>query len=129
MDSRPIAETWFEHVNAARWRTQLQPRLREMLINRVALLNRVDHVIAQHVPKLALAEGVSLKECEALRDWRDSGLFDAAECAALAYADSMTRDVAVSDEVFAALRPHFNDQEIVELSRNFTAAPPRRARH
>lgn len=116
LHSPPIAATWFEHVNAVRWKTQLQPRLREILIIRVALINRVDYVIAQHVPKLALAEGVSLEECDALRDWRDCGLFSAAERAALAYADAMTQEVAVSDEIFAALRPLFKDQEIVELS-------------
>ena len=116
LHSPPIAATWFEHVNAVRWKTQLQPRLREILIVRVALINRVEYVIAQHVPKLALAEGVSLEECDALRDWRDSGLFSAAERAALDYADAMTQEVVVSDEIFAALRPLFKDQEIVELS-------------
>jgi len=28
----------------------------------------------------------------------------------------MTRDIAVPDEVFDALRPHFNERQIVELS-------------
>ena len=67
------------------------------------------------VPKLALADGVSLTECEALNDWEGSGMFNERR-AALAYADAMTRDVAVSDEVFAELRPHFDDRTIVELS-------------
>jgi alkylhydroperoxidase family enzyme len=116
LHSPPIAATWFEHINAVRWKTQLSGRLRELLIIRIALLNRVDYVIAQHVPKLALADGVSLAECEALRDWQGSGLFSKEERAALAYTDAMTRDVTVSDEVFAELRPHFDDRAIVELS-------------
>jgi alkylhydroperoxidase family enzyme len=116
LHSPPIAATWFEHINAVRWKTQLSGRLREILIIRIALINRVDYVIAQHVPKLALADGVSLTECEALRDWRASGLFSEEERTALAYADAMTRDVLVPDEVFTALRTHFDDRAIVELS-------------
>jgi alkylhydroperoxidase family enzyme len=112
----PLAATWFEHINAVRWKTNLSCRLRELLIIRIALVNRVDYVIAQHVPKLALADGVTLAECDALRDWEGSGLFNQEERSALAYADAMTRDVAVSDEVFAALRAHFDDRVIVELS-------------
>jgi 4-carboxymuconolactone decarboxylase len=116
LHSPPIAATWFEHINAVRHKTRLSGRLREIVIIRIALINRVDYVIAQHVPKLALADGVSLAECEALRDWQASGLFSGEERAALAYADAMTREVVVSDEVFAALRPHFDDRMIVELS-------------
>jgi 4-carboxymuconolactone decarboxylase len=116
LHSPPIASTWFEHINAVRWKTQLSGRLREIIIIRIALLNRVDYVIAQHVPKLALAEGVLMTECDALHDWQGSGLFSKDERAALAYADEMTRSVAVSDTVFDALRPHFDNRAIVELS-------------
>lgn len=116
LHSPPLAATWFEHINAVRWQTQLSGRLREIIIIRIALLNRIDYVIAQHVPKLALADGVSLAECDALRDWRSSDLFSKDERAALAYADEMTRSVVVSDAVFDALRPHFDDRAIVELS-------------
>ena len=36
--------------------------------------------------------------------------------AVLAYADTMTRDIAVPDDVFAALKQDFNDRQIVELT-------------
>jgi alkylhydroperoxidase family enzyme len=73
-------------------------------------------VLAQHVPGLALAEGLTLAECEALADWRPTGLFDARERAALAYAEAMTLVTSVPDDVFAEVRRHFGDREIVELS-------------
>jgi alkylhydroperoxidase family enzyme len=38
------------------------------------------------------------------------------ERAALAYADAMTRDIDVSDAVFEALRPHFSERQLVELT-------------
>jgi alkylhydroperoxidase family enzyme len=86
------------------------------VIIRIAILNRIDYVIQQHVPALALADGVSLKECEALRDWRASDFFSERERAVLAYTDAMTRDVAVPDAVFTAVRGHFNERELVELT-------------
>ena len=116
LHSPALAQTWFDHNGAVRWKTQLTGRLREILIIRIAHLNGVDYVLAQHVPELALAEGLSVAECEALADWRATGLFDARERAALDYAEAMTLTTSVSDDVFAALRPHFSDREIVELS-------------
>jgi AhpD family alkylhydroperoxidase len=116
LHSPSLAQSWFEHSNAVRWKTSLDGRLREIVIIRVAILNRCDYVINQHIPELALPEGLTMDECEALRDWRTGGAFSAREQAALAYADSMTRDIEVPDEVFANVSAHFNDREIVELT-------------
>ena len=85
-----LAQTWFDHNGAVRWKTELTGRLREIVIIRIAHLNGVDYVLAQHVPGLAVAEGLSLAECDALVDWRATALFDASERAALAYAEAMT---------------------------------------
>lgn len=116
LNSPPLAATWLEHLNAVRWKTQLDGRLRELVIIRIAILNRTEYVLNQHVPHLALADGVSLEECEALKDWRASTLFDERERAVLAYTDAMTRDVAVPDDVFAAVRKHFDDRRMLELT-------------
>ena len=116
LHSPDLAQTWFDHNGAVRWKTLLSGRLREIVIIRVAHLNGVAYVLAQHVPGLALAEGLTLPECEALADWRATSLFDARERAALAYADAMTLSTSVPDEVFAEVRQHFTDREIVELS-------------
>jgi alkylhydroperoxidase family enzyme len=116
LHSPALAQTWFDHNGAVRWKTELTGRLREIVIIRIAHLNGVDYVLAQHVPGLAVAEGLSLAECEALADWRATALFDASERAALAYAEAMTLETSVPDAVFADVRRHFGDREIVELS-------------
>jgi alkylhydroperoxidase family enzyme len=116
LHSPPLATTWLEHVNAVRWKTQLDGRLREIVIIRIAILNRIDYVIQQHVPALALAEGMTLAECDALRDWRASELFNERDRAVLAYTDAMTRDVSVTDAVFADVRKHFDERDLVELT-------------
>jgi alkylhydroperoxidase family enzyme len=87
-----------------------------MVIVRVAYLTRARYVMGQHVPKLALAEGLTPAECEALADWPGSTLFSGRDRAVLAYADAMTRDVEVPDSVFEPLRQHFDDKQIVELT-------------
>jgi len=116
LHSPPLAESWFDHLNNVRWGTQLSGRLREVVIIRIGYLNKVDYVLNQHVPKLAEAEGLSVAECDALADWQGSDFFSAEERASLAFADAMTRDVAVPDDVFDALRDHFDERKIVELA-------------
>ena len=111
-----LAETWLDHVGAVRWKTALSGRLRELLVIRIAHVNGIDYVINQHVPALALADGVTLAECDALPDWRKTSLFDPAERAALAYADAMVLQTSVPDDVFAELRRHYDERAIVEIS-------------
>ena len=116
LHSPPLAETWFDHNNAVRWDTGLDGRLREMVIIRVGYLARAKYVVGQHVPKLALVEGLSLAECEALKDWQDANLFSPRDRAVLAYTDAMTRDIEVPDAVFEPLREYFDDRQLVELT-------------
>ena len=99
-----------------RWKTTLDGRLREIVIIRIGHLTKSQYVLRQHVPALALADGVSLEECDALADWRGSSFFDARERAVLAYADTMTRDIEVPDAVFAEVGRHFDERQIVELT-------------
>ena len=116
LNSPALAESWFNHSNAVRWKTALDGRLREIIIIRLGHLTRCQYVLRQHVPALALADGLSLTECNALADWEASPLFSAGERAALAYADVMTRDIVVGDEVFAQVAKHFDQRQLVELT-------------
>src|SRR5438105_164193 len=63
------------------------------------------------------AAGASDAKIAAIADFRQSELFSPVEIAALAFAEGMTQTPAdVSDEVFAAAREHFSDQQLVELA-------------
>jgi len=64
--------------------------LREIVIVRVAHLNRTTYVFKQHVPQLSAPEGLTDEECAALADWQKSKFFDTRERATLAYTDAMT---------------------------------------
>ena len=68
------------------------------------------------MPNLAIPEGLTLRECDALKDWEVSTLFCARDRAVLSYVDSMTREIHVPEPVFAGLKPHFDERGIVELT-------------
>src|SRR5438874_3122728 len=72
LNSPPLAESWFNHSNAVRWKTTLTGRLREIVIIRIGHLTKTQYVLRQHVPSLALADGLSAQECDALIDWQSS---------------------------------------------------------
>ncbi len=62
------------------------------------------------------ADGVSDPELEALAEPEASSRFSQRERAALAYAEAITLDGAVSDELFERLRNHFDEDALVELT-------------
>lgn len=116
LHSPPLAESWFEHINRVRWGTELDGRLREIVIIRLAHLVNSAYVLRQHVPRLAAGEGMTPEECNALDNWQSSDLFSEAERAVLGYVDAMTRDITVPDVAFAPVRQHFSNRQIVELT-------------
>ena len=116
LHSPDIASVWLDLVNAVRWKTDLDGRLREIVIVRVGYLNKCAYVVKQHVPVISTPEGLPQEEADTLADWRGSKFFSKRERAALAYTDAVTRDIDVPDPVFAALRDHFDERQIVELT-------------
>lgn len=67
--------------------------------------------------QIARRSGLSDAELLALSSYRESDLFSDVEKLVLGYAVSMSRTPAdVSDELFAELRRHFDDAQLVELT-------------
>jgi AhpD family alkylhydroperoxidase len=67
--------------------------------------------------QIARRGGISEEQLLALPRYRDSNLFDEREKLVLDYALGMSRTpVSVSDAQFAALREHFDDAQLVELT-------------
>jgi alkylhydroperoxidase family enzyme len=115
LHSPPIAECWFELINATR-RTKLSGRLRELAIVRIASTAKYAYALQQHVPRIAGSEGVTVAECEALKDWQASNLFNDRERALLAYVDAVLKGPELPDGAFEDLRRHFSEQEAVEIT-------------
>src|ERR1700730_19363856 len=70
LNSPALAESWFNHSNAVRWKTDLSGRLREIVIIRMGRLTDSQYVLRQHVPSLALSQGLTLQDCSELADWQ-----------------------------------------------------------
>jgi AhpD family alkylhydroperoxidase len=115
LHSPPLAEGWLAFFTAVRQRSSLPGALRELVIMRVALLNRAPYEADQHAP-IARREGVSERQLAELAQWQDSGAFDAQERAALALTDGITRDVQVPEALMHAARSQLADErQLVEL--------------
>ncbi len=94
----------------------IDPPLRSLLTVRISQINHCPFCVDINSMTL-LKRGVSEVKVQALADWRQSDLFDERERAALAYAEAVTvTDAEVTDEIFAALRRHFDGDAIVELT-------------
>ena len=120
MHSGPVAEGWLTYLTAIRQKTTLSGALRELIIMRVALLNNAPYEADQHAP-IALREGMTQAQLDALNDWANSPLFDAQQRAVLAYTDAMTRQVQVPDAVFAELAALHSHEQIVEITATVAA--------
>jgi AhpD family alkylhydroperoxidase len=115
LHSTPVAEGWLRFLTAIRHECALPGALREMVIMRIAHVNGAPYEAAQHAP-IALREGLTEAQVEALTDWHSSPLFDDTQRAVLAYCDAMSREIRVPAETFAAIRSIFGERELVELT-------------
>jgi alkylhydroperoxidase family enzyme len=115
LHSPAIAASWFDLINATR-KTKLTGRMRELAIVRIARAFNYAYATQQHVPRIAASEGVTVAECEELKDWRNSKAFNESERAMLAYVDAMLHGPEVPDDVFNGVRQHLSEQEILEVS-------------
>jgi len=114
LNAPEIARGWEALLTAIRNRNSLSPAIREMIILRVAILNKADYEFDAHVPH-AIKAGMSQKKIDALRNPSINELFHGQERLILQLTDVMTMEIQVPDSLFDQVKPHFNDQEILEL--------------
>lgn len=120
LHSPPLADGWRALLTAVRQQAELPGRYRELVILRVAALNGAEYEYDVHVP-FALREGLAQATIDALREDCERPDLDDVERAVLEYTDAMTRDVHVPDGVFARVREHFTERQIVELTATIAA--------
>ena len=84
---------------------------------RVSQINGCGYCLHMHREE-ALKDGDTEKRLLLLSAFAESAMFDDREKAALRWSEALTRmaDTHISDAEFAALRPHFSDKEIVDLT-------------
>jgi 4-carboxymuconolactone decarboxylase len=114
LNSAPLAEGWEKLLTVIRNRSTLPADVRELVILRVAVLNRAPFEFEAHVPHAQRA-GVTEDKLAAVRLPDIGEPFTESEQAVLAFTDAMTRDVQVPDPLFAPLAKRFDHRGLVEL--------------
>ena len=94
-------------------RQKLDPRIRELVILRVAALSPAEYERTQHVP-IAKACGATDAEIAAVAKG-DFAPLDARAALAMRFTDACLREVRVPDALFEEARGAFSPQEVVEL--------------
>lgn len=105
------------HVEHAADENGVDLRLLELMKIRASQINGCAHCVDLHVER-ALAAGEPHRRIMMLPVWRESGLFDAAESAALALAEAMSQLAVtqdVPDVVYDEAARHFDDQQLAVL--------------
>lgn len=124
LQSPAFARGWNAFLGEVRTGLSLSPKLRELAMCVVAVINGADYEFMHHAPEFIKAGG-NAKQVEALKQDDLEHLseqvvkdrvFDAEELATIALTFEMTSHVQVSDETFAAVRAALPDnQHVVEL--------------
>jgi 4-carboxymuconolactone decarboxylase len=122
LNSAPIAHGWEKMLTAVRNQTGIAADLRELMILRVAVLNRASFEFEAHVPHAQRA-GVSPEKIDAVKDKAcfdaiaetGSLLFTPVEQALLRLTDAMTLNVDVPDNVMQDVQARFDAKTTVEL--------------
>ncbi len=98
-------------------RSALEPTLRHLVKVRASQLNGCAFCLDMHW-KDARADGESEQRLYGLDAWRESSYYTERERAALAWCEALTllTDGHVPDEVYDAVRPHFSERDLADLS-------------
>lgn len=98
-----------------RYRTRLDPRLRELAILTVGRLTGAAYEYVHHLD-LARRAGVSEAQIAGLPVWERHPAFSEQERAVIRYAETVTRDIRVPDAVWDGVRAFLDEEQMVELT-------------
>jgi alkylhydroperoxidase family enzyme len=119
LHSPALTEGWNFYLGVVRTRLAISPKLRELAMCVVAVVNRADYEFEGHLP-LFLQHGGTPEQGRAIRNveeaMADGRLFDAIEQATIRLTFEMTRNVQVSDATFKqAAEALGSNKDLVEL--------------
>jgi AhpD family alkylhydroperoxidase len=95
----------------------LEPTLRELVKTRASQINGCAYCLDMHT-KDARAQGETEQRLYALNAWRETPFYTGRERAALEWTEQLTliAGKGVPDELYAQMREHFSEEEIVNLT-------------
>jgi AhpD family alkylhydroperoxidase len=116
-ETAPEGYSALRNVEVYLARCGLPKRLIELVKMRASQINGCAYCLDVHA-KDARKAGETEQRLYLLNAWRESPLYSPAERAALAWTEALTNvsQTHAPDADFEALRPHFSDKEIVDLT-------------
>ncbi len=112
--SPPVASAFAGLGGALLQDSTLDPRLREIAIVRVGLLNDASYEVDKHTA-IARAVGVTAAELRALQPTEDRSALDEAAKAVVGLTDELVSSARASDAALTRARGHLDDRMLVEL--------------
>lgn len=109
-----LGEAWLAFNRVLTKDARLAPRVRELLVLRVAWRTRSAYEWVQHVV-IAREAGVTDAEIEAIAHGADAAIWAPAERDALTATDQMIDRFRVDDSTWKSLAEHFDAPELIEL--------------
>ena len=84
---------------------------------RVSQINNCAFCLQIHL-NVSRRLGVPQEKLDLVASWHEAGIFSDKECAALGWAETLTRlaDRSVPDAAYEAVRKHFSEDEVISLS-------------
>jgi 4-carboxymuconolactone decarboxylase len=116
LNSPAITQGWEQMLSAIRNRNSLPASLRELVILRVAVLNRATYEFDAHVPH-ALDAGVTQTAIDGIRLSNISvdSPFSVVERLVLQLTDTMTLSIEVPDGLYSEVKKHFDATAQIDL--------------
>ena len=118
LNSVPYARGWNAFLGEVRRNLLLSPKLREIAMCGVAVLNGADYEFFHHAPEL-IAAGGTQEQVDALRRIddlaADLSMFSQVEQDAILLTVQMTRDIQVSEHLMQRLHEALGSTQVVEL--------------
>ena len=113
LNSGPLASGWEAMLTAVRNKSSVRADLRELMILRVAVVNRAPYEFDAHVPHAQKA-GVSDAKIAAVRETVIGSVFTESEAMVLELADTMTRNIDVPEALMDRLKTKLDARGVVE---------------
>lgn len=113
--SPELLRDWWKMMMTLNTDLELDDHLREIILLRLFKITGFEYGFVEHV-RISKRLNVPERQILEIEEFETSDAFNERECLMLRYTELVTRDEAVDDTLFNALREHFSDREMVEIT-------------
>ncbi|MFP6584704.1 MAG: hypothetical protein VCD00_19380 [Candidatus Hydrogenedentota bacterium] len=113
--SPELLRDWWTMMMTLNTKLELNHHLRELILLRLFKITGFEYGFIEHV-RISKRLDVPEQQISDIEEFETSDAFNECERLMLRYTEHVTRDQPVDDTLFNALREHFSDREMVEIT-------------